>query len=239
MITLLMFPASFGAPSHSPYCVKAMCLLEMAGEAWTPEYLTRPSDMPYGKLPVIRYKDKLLPDSGNLQRFLEARGADFHPGLSPARKAQARAFQRLAEESLGLGLVCERWLNDACWTVVRDEFFGDVPEAARGQVTDEIRAQVRQGLIGHGIARMSDADRLALFSEDLEAIEAMLWEGKFLFGDVATAADASVVPFLDMLSALPVETALGAMVCDNARLVEYVAAGRAAMYPRADKARAA
>lgn len=231
MIALLTFPASFGAPSHSPYCVKAMCLLQMSGEAWSPEYLARPAGMPYGKLPVIRHDDALLPDSGNLQRFLEARGADFHPGLSTVQKAQARAFQRLAEENLGLGLVCERWLNDACWEKVRDVFFADVPEAQRGAVTDEIRAQVRQGLTGHGIARMSESDRLALYDEDLSAIEAMLWEGPFLFGDAPTAADASVVPFLDMLSTLPVETALGAKVTGNARLMAYVAAGRGAMYP--------
>lgn len=92
--------------------------------------------------------------------------------------------------------------------------------------------------MGLGYARMDATDRLALMQENLDAVEAMLWEGRFLFGDVPCAADASVVPFLDMLSALPVETALGAQVTGNARLMAYVAAGREAMYPALDKAAA-
>lgn len=231
MLTLLTFPGSFGSPSHSPYCVKAMCLLTMAGEDWTPEYLERPADMPYGKLPVLRHDGRLIPDSGRIQAFLEARGVEFHPDLSPVQRATARAFQRLAEESLSLGLVHERWLNDSCWVAVRDVFFGAIPEAQRVPATDAIRDQVRAGMIAHGFSRMGDADRLAVLREDLAAIEAMLWEGPFLFGDKPTAADASTVPILHMLSNLPGDSALGDLMKGNTRLQAYVAAARAAIYP--------
>lgn len=239
MITLLTFPPSFGCPSHSPYCVKAMSLLTMAGEAWTPEYFERPAEMPYGKLPVIRVDGALLPDSGRIQAFLETRGADFHPGLTALQKATARAFQRLAEENLSLGLVHERWMNDDCWVRVRDIFFASIPEVQRVAVTDDIRNQVRTGMLAHGFSRMNDADRLALMQEDLAAIEALLWDGPFLFGDRPTAADASLVPFLDMLSTLPGASPLADLVKGNARLMAYVAAGRAAMYPEMQALQAA
>lgn len=109
MLTLLTFPGSFGQPSHSPYCVKAMCLLEMAGVQWQPEYLDNPSKMPMGKLPVLRDGEKLIPDSAHIQAHLEQAGADFYPGLTTQERAQAHAFVRLAEDSLSVHLVYGRW----------------------------------------------------------------------------------------------------------------------------------
>lgn len=237
MLTLYSLPGSHGIPSHSPFCVKAMCLLQMAGTDWQPEYRTDTNGMPYGKLPVTGLEDgTLLPESHNLQRLLTDRGADFFVGLSPVQKGQARAIQQMAEESLRLGLVYERWLNDDTWPVMRDLFFGSVPEALRSAVSDEVRAMVRAGLMGHGFARMSEDHRLAQLQDDVTAVEAMLWSGPFLFGEAPTAADASLVPVLDMLAHLPVETAVRRMVADQTRLMEYVHAGRAAMYPKLEDA---
>ncbi|MDA7429875.1 hypothetical protein PGB28_15530 [Primorskyibacter aestuariivivens] len=139
MITLLTFPASFTCPSHSPYCVTAMCLLQMAGEAWEPEFHDDPRKMPYGKLPVARIDGRVIPDSGNIQRALEARGAEFYPGLSPLQKAHAHAVQRMAEESLSFGLIHERWMRDENWAVVRDVFFAAMPRPIRVFVTGRIR----------------------------------------------------------------------------------------------------
>lgn len=231
MITLLTIRGDARLPSLSPFCVKAMCLLEMASEDWEPDYSARMSDMPYGKLPVIRHNGTLLPDSGNLQRFLEARGADFHPGMGDAQRAQSRAFQRLAENSLRMGLVYDRWIDDAGWAACRETMFAGVPEAMRAAVADPVRETIRKALTGEGFARFSPEDRLAVMNDDLKAVEAMLLQGKFLLGDVPTAADASLVPVLDMLANLPAETALQARVVSEPRLMDYIAAGRAALYP--------
>lgn len=235
MITLLTIRGDAHLPSLSPFCIKAMALLEMAGEDWEPDYSAQMSDMPYGKLPVIRHNGTLLPDSGNLQRFLEARGADFHPGMGDAQRAQSRAFQRLAENSLRMGLIYDRWIDDAGWAACRDTMFAGVPEAMRATVADPVRETIRTALTGEGFARFSAEDRLAVMDDDLRAVEAMLWQGRFLLGDVPTAADASLVPLLDMLAHQPVETALRARVTSEPRLMDYIAAGRAALYPSAAK----
>ena len=236
MITLLTFPNSFTCPSHSPYCVKAMCLLEMAGEAWEPEFYDDPRKMPYGKLPVARIEGRIVPDSANIQRVLEARGAEFFPGLSPLQKAQAHAVMRMAEESLSFGLIYERWMQDANWAVVRDVFFESVPKPIRGFVTGRIRKSLRKGLIAHGFGRLSDEDRQKLLDADLSAIEVMLRDGPFLFGALPTAADASVLPLVDMMANLPTDTWLRRRIWSSEALMCYISMGRGAIYPGAGQA---
>ena len=102
MITLMTFAACDTQPSHSPYCVKAMCLLEMAGQKWRREDLKMPSKAPLGKLPVLRVGDRLIPDTEFIQHWLEEQGADFHVGLDAVQRAHSHGIVRMVEGSIGL-----------------------------------------------------------------------------------------------------------------------------------------
>lgn len=237
MLTLLTFPASFGQPSHSPYCVKAMCLLEMSGSDWHPEYLDNPSKMPLGKLPVLCTGDQLIPDSANIQSYLESHGADFYPGMSAKSQAQAHGFMKMAEDSLYLHLVMARWLDDANWPTVRDTFFAAIPGLIRRPVTHTLRKSVRKGLASQGISHFSEADRLDRLRRDLAAISAQLGTQSFLFGDAPCAADASFAPGLGMLLSLPADTPTRRIVRNWEGLEAYTLRCRKAMYPGAGKAR--
>lgn len=232
MLTLLTFPASFDQPSHSPYCVKAMCLLQMSGQSWQPEFLDNPTRMPLGKLPVLRDGKSLIPDSANIQAHLEAAGADFYPGLSKAQRAQAHAMMHMAEDSLYLHLVYNRWLEPENWSVVRDVFFAAIPRLIRKPITGRIRKQVVAGLTSHGIARFSEVDRLARLSRDLNALSAQLAGKPFLFGAAPCAADASVAPVIGMLAELPADTATRNTVRARTDLIAYAERCRAAIYPQ-------
>ena len=112
MLTLLTFPSSFGAPSHSPYCVKAMYLLQMSGLNWQPEYMHDPRKMPLSRLPVLKEGDQLIPHSAHIQMHLEANGVDFNVGLSDLEKAQAHALVQMTEAALYNVLAHDRWLVD-------------------------------------------------------------------------------------------------------------------------------
>lgn len=74
MLTLMSFPPSFGEPSHSPFCVKAMVLLQMSDQTWKREGISNPSSMPQGKLPVIRANGALIPDSEFIQDWPTQKG---------------------------------------------------------------------------------------------------------------------------------------------------------------------
>lgn len=233
MLTLISFPGGFDQPSHSPFCTKAMCLLEMSGFDWTPEFITNPTRMPLSRLPVLKLNDRLIPDSHHIQDYLENRGADLFPGLTANDKAQAHFVIRTVEENLRMGLVHDRWLHDDCWSIVREAFFDEVPRLIRRPVTNGIRRKVRAALLSHGIAQFSEKDRLARLGRDLDALSRHLGGKRFLFGDLPCAADAAAVPVLDMLRTLPAKTPLRTMVRSRSDLMDYVTRGRAAIYPGA------
>lgn len=228
---LIMFPGTDTLPSLSPFCTKAICLLQMAGADWQPEITTDVSPMPLGKLPVLRLPDRLIPDSANIEAYLTAQGAEFYPNMSAQERGTAHALVRMVEDSLVLGMAHDRWLDDMVWPDTRALLFSEVPEDMRDAVAEEARAGVRAGLTGHGIARFSPADRQARFDKDLAALETQLGTKPYLFGTSPTGADAAIVPTLDMILQLPAETDLQAALKAKPTLTAYVARARAALYP--------
>ena len=231
MLTLLTFPGNSDQPSFSPFCLKAMCLLHMSGQAWLPEYIDNPAKMPYGRLPVLRAGDRLIPDSSNIQAHLESMGADFNAGLSAVEKAHSHALIRMVEENLRCGVVCDRWLDDACWPHTRDMLFGTMPAVLRRIIPGKIRKHVRRSMVAQGIAQFSAKDRLDRLKRDIDAIEQTLGRKPFLFGDAPTAADAATLPVLDMIRTLPCDTGLRRLVAENPALISYIKRARALIYP--------
>ena len=136
MIELMTYGPTFGQAAASPFCVKAMMLLNMAGEKWTPVVLTDPRKMPMAKLPVIRADGELIANSDNIRAWLEARGTDFDDGLTAQERAQSRAMIRMAEEHLYFHVVYDRWADDSVWPIIRDTYFADIPRPIRGIITN-------------------------------------------------------------------------------------------------------
>ncbi len=228
---LIVFPGDGRLPTFSPFCLKTMCLLEMAGQDWAPEYIQDLSTMPLGKVPVLRVGERLIPDSHHIQAYLESLGADFHPGLSEQDRHATHALVRMVEENLRLGLVHDRWLNEDVWPVMRESFFAAVPAPAREQVAADVQAQVRAGLMGQGIARFDEADRLRSFHKDMDVLQFKLGDKPYLFGDQPSAADAAIAPVLDMILHLPAPTGLRQSAEAHERFAGYVHRVGAAIYP--------
>lgn len=63
MLSLISYNPAFGQPSGSPFCTKALCLLEMSGVDWKIDFDNDPRKTPMGKLPVLRDGSKIVPDS--------------------------------------------------------------------------------------------------------------------------------------------------------------------------------
>jgi glutathione S-transferase len=232
MLTLLTFPGSFGAPSHSPYCVKAMCLLQMSGQEWQPEYLHDPRKMPLSRLPVLRAGTELIPDSASIQMYLENKDVDFNKGLSADQKAQSHALIQMCEAGLYNILVHDRWLIDESWEHTRAEFFKTIPWLIRGSLTRQLRKGVRAKMIAQGTAQFSEDERAARMMLDLNALSTQLGDQAFLFGAKPTAADAAIAPVLDMIINLPVKTGARELLKGWDGLPAYVARVRDAAYPK-------
>jgi glutathione S-transferase len=230
MITLITYPAAFGLPAASPFCLKAMMLLQMSGHPWEPEFSNDPRKMPYAKLPAVRHDGTLIADSDNIRATLETLGIDFDAGLSPKDRAHSRALIRMAEEHIYFHIVLDRWGNDATWPIVRDQYFSAIPALLRKPITNRIRKSVNAGMITQGLGRFSPVDRLARLNPDLAAIATLL-DAPFLFGDTPTAADASVAAMLATARATPTNTALAQRIASDPILSPYIDRALAAMLP--------
>lgn len=229
MLTLLTFPSHYNEPGGSPFCLKAICLLNMSGLDWKGS-LADVRKMPKEKLPVLKIADQMIPDSENIRAYLEERGADFDKGLSDAERAASRAFIRMAEEHLYFHLIADRWLRDDVWPITRDTFFDMIPKPIRGFITGKIRKSLRAGLYTQGIGRFTEVERAERVAKDLEAIKLQLSDKRYLFGDTPTAADASVCPMLSGLASIQLPTEVSNLVKKDDVLTAYIARMRAALY---------
>ncbi|MGB7270419.1 MAG: glutathione S-transferase family protein [Albidovulum sp.] len=231
MITLITFPPAFGQPASSPFCVKAMCLLELSGADWQAEEIATPVDMPMQKLPVIRHDGKLIADSNAIRHYLEARGHDFDAGLSPAERAQSLALIRMIEEHFYFSVVLDRWGNDAVWPKIRDIYFGGIPEAVRDQVTTDIRDTLLTGLRTQGEIRFPPEQRLIRAKADLDAVRLLLGDKPYIFGNTPSAADCAIAPMIAGAAATPADTSLATLVRGDKVLMDYCARFASKAYP--------
>ena len=235
-LQLKTFGPAFGQPDASPFCVKAICLLNMAGVEWTllPDSDSRKT--PVGKLPVLLDGKTVVYDSDNIRHYLEKHyGANFDAGLSELQKAQSRAFIRMTEEHLYFCQVYDRWVDDVCWIHVRDRFFASLPPIMRTVIPKLVRHSVLSALKGQGIGRFPYDEMVARAHLDISAIETVLRQERFLFGAVPTAADASVGCTLASMAANPERTQLSSLVLDNKRLMQYIGDVSNTIYPVSSK----
>ncbi len=231
MLHLLTYRPGFDEPSLSPFCVKAMILLDLAGQDWRPEWTDMPPKQSYGKLPALRTPDGLIPDSAFILDWLQAQGVDLFPGMDSAARAKAHAVTRMVEENLRCGLVHDRWARDDGWRHLKPVVFGTLPAPLKPVVP----AIVRRGVVGmlkkQGMGRYSEDHRLRSLGADLAALDDLLGDAPFFFGAQPTALDAAVLPVLSMLDRLPCDTGLRRLVRGHTRLMAYVQRGRARLYP--------
>ena len=222
MYDLITFSAGFGNVSYSPFCVKAVWLLNHAKANWQREDTPDPRKYAHGKLPVLRADGQLIHDSDNIRLFLEQKGADFWGQTSDMYKASGQGLVRMAEDHLYFHVVHDRWINDAVWPHLQTAYFTSIPKLVRGFVTKGLRKGVRQGLNSQGLGRLTDAERLLRLDQDLDAVRGLLAENPFLLGAAPTLPDFSMASTLANIAASPVDTATSLRVKDDPALMGYV-----------------
>lgn len=230
MITLQTFGGAFGEPSASPFCTKAMCMLQLSGLPWNANFKADVRKAPRQKLPVILDEGEMIADSASIHAHLAAKGQDFNARLSDVDRDLSHALMRMSEEHLYFALVYNRWAIDANWERLKAIFFAPVPALMRGFVSNMVRKSVLKSLKGQGLGRFDEAGILERVEGDLSVI-ARKCENGFLFGDVPTAADCSIGPVVSSLDALPEATLLRERVRSDAVLMAYVERFRAHFYP--------
>ena len=218
MITLITYQAGFGQLSYSPFCVKAMWLLQAAGTPWQREDSNDPRKMPYAKLPAIRTPEGIIGDSHKIQRYLEKQGADF---WGDADRTLGHALIRMAEEHMYFHLVLDRWGDEAVWPIVRENYFAAIPGLLRKPIANSIRKGTLKGLHSQGLGRFTPAERMERIAPDLAAIADRLKGRPYLMGDDVSLPDYSVAAMLGAAMATPLPTLLSERVAGDPVLSDY------------------
>src|SRR5215831_5537920 len=98
MITLYRFGPFLGAPDSSPFVIKAMVLLKLAGLSFR-AVQGNPLKAPRKLLPYIEDEGVRVADSTFIRRHIERKyGVDFDAALSLEAKASAWAVERMCED---------------------------------------------------------------------------------------------------------------------------------------------
>jgi len=192
MITLYTFGPKFGLPDPSPFCMKALVLLKMAGL----EFTTATADLrkaPKGKAPFMDDDGTIIADSTFIQLHIESKyGFEFDKGLSDTERAVAWAFEKMCEDSLYWAIVYDRWMDDENFNAGPRHFFDEVPALMRPMVIFMVRRQIRGNLKGQGFGRHSEEEITLLATRAIDHIAAFLGSKTYLMGDKTCGADAIV-----------------------------------------------
>jgi len=195
LITLYAFGPAFGLPDPSPFVVKAMVLLKMAGLP----YQTDTGGLgraPKGKLPYIRDGDRVVADSTFIRWHLqEHHGAAFDARLSEDRQAQAWAIERMLEDHFYWAVAAERWLpqeNSQRYVAGLPGLPGWLRNPLGGAL---LRGMVRRQLRAQGLGRHSREDMLRLARRDVDALARCFGDGPYFGGAQPCGADATVYAF--------------------------------------------
>jgi len=196
MITLYTFGPSFGLPDPSPFAIKAIALLKLAGVDFK---LANgdPRKAPKAKLPWIDDNGKRIADSTFIGFHLqESYGIDFYADTTPADRATGWAFEKMCEEHLYYAIVYERWMIEENFNKGPRKFFDIVPMPMRPVVIRLVRRQVKRDLHGQGLGRHTHDEIVLLAKRDIEALSQFLGDKTYFLGDRVTGSDAVVAAFI-------------------------------------------
>lgn len=221
MITLYAFGPNFGVPDPSPFAMKAMILLKMAGQPYTFKFCD-PRRAPKRKGPFIVDDGVTVPDTTFIRWHLEKKyGVDFDAGLDASQRATAWAFEKLCEDNLYWAALSERWMIDSNFYAGPKIFFDAVPAPLRGLVIRKVRADQRRNLYGQGLGRHTRAELMQIAEAGIAALDAHLGDKPYMMGAAPTSLDAVAFPTVAACTVKTFETPLADMVAQRPRLAAY------------------
>ncbi|WP_036281823.1 glutathione S-transferase family protein [Methylocystis sp. ATCC 49242] len=221
MITLYCFTPIAGLPDASPFVVKAMTLLRMAGLDYV-EDRKGFAKAPKGKQPYIDDGGVIVADSTFIRFHLEkTRGIDFDAHLTEAHKAVGWCVEKMCEEHLYWIVARLFWLDDTNFERGPANFFRGIPAVIRPLAKWYMRRRIAKNLWTQGIGRHSVAEVDVLGVRDIEALATLIGDRPYLFGENPCGADATVFAFLAAIMAPLAESPIRDAALAKPNLVAY------------------
>jgi glutathione S-transferase len=235
MITLYTFGPYFGLPDGSPFVVKAMLLLKLAGLDYREDrngYMKAPK----GKLPYIDDDGTVIADSTLIRFHIERKYAfDFDAGYSREQRGIAWSVEKMLEDHLYWAIIDLRWCDKENFARGPKQFFAAAPAPLRPVIGTIVRRRIAGNLKAHGLGRHGKAEIETMAICDLDAVAGILGDRTFLLGPTPCGADAAMFGMVSGVLApvfrSPIRDAAEGhanLVAYRDRLLERYFAGRAA-----------
>jgi hypothetical protein len=171
MIKLYQFPAAWGLPNPSPFCMKLEVYMRLAEVPYEIVTMADPRKAPKGKLPMIEHNGHRIADSEFCLYFLAEQAAvDLDGHLSPAERAAGYGFQKMLDETFYWAMVYSRWIDPRVWPALKQKFFGNFPPVVRDILPAMIRRTVKRALHAQGTGRHSAKEIYFLADKCLQAL---------------------------------------------------------------------
>jgi glutathione S-transferase len=222
MITLYKFGPFLGTPDSSPFVIKVMMLLKLAGLSYR-EVQGNPFKGPHKLLPYIEDDGARIADSNLIRRHVERKYRhDFDAGLSREEKAAAWAVERMCEDHLYFAMLDMRWISTANFrNGLGRHMFGPIPAPVRPVVKFLLRRMNAKRLRGHGLGRLAGPEIAGLACRDVDALAALLGDKPFLMGATPCSADPFVFGIVTAILTPPLESPLRSAMQKHANLAAY------------------
>lgn len=221
----------WGLPNMSPFCVKLETYLRMAKIEYTvkPSF---PNGGPKGKIPFVSLNGEKIGDSSLIIEQLKKEFGDrLDKDLSPIKKAQALAIQRIFEDHLYFIGAYLRWSQPKSWEYLNNMFKPFLPPIVGPLLLKQIRRNFISGLKAHGVGRHNPNDLIQFGKEDLDALSIMLGESNYFLGEQPTSIDATAYGFLIQQIWVPWDHDLKNYVKSKTNLVRFCETMRASYWP--------
>lgn len=198
MLVLYTFGPALGLPDPSPFVLKTMLQLGMAGIPFESRAgfiaLMR---APKGHLPYIRDEDgSVVADSSFIRDHIEkTRGVDLDAGHDAHARALGWALEKMLEDNVYFALAHNRWLRPAGFEATRQALFGHLPGPIAGLIATLARRRVRGQLAAQGMAQHNDMEVDLLADRGFQSAATLLGTKPYLLGDKPAAVDATLAAF--------------------------------------------
>jgi glutathione S-transferase len=222
MITLYKFGPFLGTPDSSPFVIKAMLLLKLAGASYR-EVQGIPFKAPHKFLPYIEDGGVTVADSTLIRFHLQKIfNIDFDADLSAEQKAISWAVERMCEDHLYFAMLDMRWMDKSNFKKgLGRHMFGVIPAPARPFVKSKLIGMNAKRLLGHGIGRHARQQIVEFAIRDVDALAAILGDKPFLMGDKPCAADAFFFGIVTSILTPPLDSPIRLAMQKHANLVAY------------------
>lgn len=200
-----------------------LAIVGVVGADYQLEYVGDFSQMPKGKVPVLKDGDTLIADSECIKSYLITHfSLENDRTLSEEQQAIGQAFRVMLEERTYWAGVYARFLDPAGEDFLFNQMLAGVPAEMKSQIAKAMRENVYQEMHGHGIGRHSAEQIYAFAQQDISALLHYLGDKPFFFGQTPTTIDCSIVGILANFLANDFAWALGNYLQSQPQVAAYV-----------------